>query len=305
MHPTGKKIYCDEDVLGGASSAMIYLLLAILFGTLIGHVFKLRDRLGTSTFPILLVNYVAALLISAVQVDNFDFGTRPAGAAGLAVSLGLLFVLCYVLMNHTIGKLGVSISVSLTRLSAVLPTVGSMLLFGEEVRMLQIPGLLLAFLSLPLSAQELPNRGNIRRLLHGGLGWGLLLFLAMGINDFIFKLKGEFFLSVDHSTFLLLVYAVALALCSLVVYRRKLMITRTAVWLGIVLGGVNYATATSIMAAMEVLPGMLAYPINGIGVILLTSVSSVILWREKLQRHNYIFVAAAVVAIWLINIRGV
>jgi drug/metabolite transporter (DMT)-like permease len=218
------------------------------------------------------------------------------------VTLGFLFVICYDLMNLTIRKLGVSISVSLTRLSAVMPTVGSILLFGEQVQLVQLPGLVLAFVALPLSAEELPARSNIRRLFHGGLGWGLLLFVAMGLNDFVFKLKGEYFRSVDHSTFLLVVYIVALILCTLEVIRRRIAITRPAIYLGIGLGVVNYATAATLMAAMEVLPGMLAYPINGVGVILLSSISSLFLWKERLKRHNYVFVVLAVVAIWLINV---
>ena len=281
---------------------MVYLLSAIVFGTLIGHIFKLRDRVGSSTYAILLVNYIVAIGISAVQVRNMDFGPRPIGAVSLAVSLGVLFVLCYALMNHTIRKLGVSISVSLTRLSAVLPTLGSILLFGEQVKLLQVPGLVLAFAVLPLSAQELPSRSNIRRLLHGGLGWGLLLFFAMGVNDFIFKIKGELFRSVDYSSFLLVVYLVAFTFCLFEVLRRRISISRSAVLLGTALGAVNYATAASIMAAMEVLPGMFAYPINGVGVILLTSVTSLFLWREKLRSHNYIFIVGAVLAIWLINL---
>ncbi len=281
---------------------MVYLLSAIFFGTLIGHIFKLRDRIGTSTYAILLVNYVVAIIIAAVQVRNLDFGAEPVGAVSLAVSLGLLFVLCYVLMNHTIRKLGVSISVSLTRISAVLPTVGSILLFGEEVGGMQTPGLVLAFLALPLSAEELPSRKNISRLFRGGLGWGLLLFVAMGINDFIFKLKGEYFRGVDHSTFLLVVYIVAFLLCLTEVVRRRIPIGPSAILQGTALGAVNYATATSIMAAMEVLPGMLAYPINGVGVILLSLLSSLIIWKERLRSHNYAFIVAAVLAIWLINL---
>lgn len=281
---------------------MLYLLSAIFFGTLIGHIFKLRDRLGSSTFPILFVNYIVALLISAVQVRDLDFGPHPLGSISLAILLGVLFVLCYLLMNKAIRQLGVSIAVSLTRLSAVLPTLASILLFSEHVEMLQIPGLILAFLSLPFSAQELPRRSNIRRLFHEGLGLGLILFVAMGVNDFVFKVKGEFFLDVDHSTFLLVVYFVSLLLTASQVYHRRLPIKKHSIALGIGLGVVNYGAAVSIMAAMEVLPGMIAYPLNGVGVIFLTTVTGLFIWKERLKPHNYIFIAAASIAILLINL---
>ena len=279
---------------------MINLIFASLCVATIGHLFRLRERLAYSVFPMLAANYLLAVTISFVRMESYSELLLPSGAVVLAVSLGALFIICYLLMNYVITKLGISLTVSLSRLSLVIPTLGSIFLFSEAVTGTKLPGLIIAFLILPFSAKEIPDRENIRRLLHGGLGWGLLMFLLFGLNDFIFKLKGEFYRGVDNNAFLVYVYLISFILSLLFIKMRRSKVSLSTLGLGLLFGCVNYLAAHFFLLAVEELPGMLAYPLNGILIILITTTSSIFIWRERLKRHNLLFLAGAIVAIWLL-----
>jgi drug/metabolite transporter (DMT)-like permease len=247
-----------------------------------------------------MVNYIVALSISSIRSASFSLAETPVGSFMLALTLGALFVVCYALMSHVIEKLGVSLTISLSRLSLVVPTLGSIIVFSEMVSIRQTIGLIIAFAIMPISGQEIPDRTNLKRLFHEGLGWGILLFVLFGINDFVFKLKSELYRDVDTNSFLIVVYLVALAVSIGFILARRLPVTRRAVFLGIILGLVNYCAAVFFMLAVEALPGMLAYPLNGISIIVFTSISSAIIWREKLKPHSYVFMAGSLAAIWLL-----
>lgn len=279
---------------------MGYLFLSVACAVLIGHLFKYREKQGLPIYPILMTNYVVAIVLSIMRSDHFSLSGMSLGASFLAVLLGTLFVFCYALMNLAIPRLGVSITVSLGRLSLVIPTLCSILLFSESVDWKQTIGLVLALAIIPLSGEEIPDRQNLRRLVHGGLGWALVLFFFFGMNDLIFKLKSEFYLSLDTNSFLFVVYIISLLFSILWIRIRKNRITPRTILLGVILGLVNYHAAVFFMKAVELLPGMIAYPLNGISIIVLTSITSAFVWREKLKAHNYLFLGGSLIAIWLL-----
>lgn len=49
------------------------------------------------------------------------------------------------------------------------------------------------------------------------------------------------------------------------------------------------------------LPGSIAYPTLGLGVIVVTTPVSLIFWKEKLRLANYFFLDLSCLAIYLIN----
>lgn len=128
----------------------------------------------------------------------------------------------------------------------------------------------------------------------------MLLFLLFGFNDLIFKLKSEFYLHIDNNSFLIMVYLAALALSILFILARRLPVSGKAVLLGLLLGLVNYCAAATFLEAVQALPGMIAYPLYGIAVIVFTTISSAIIWKERLKPHNYLFMAGSLAAIWLL-----
>jgi multidrug transporter EmrE-like cation transporter len=55
-----------------------------------------------------------------------------------------------------------------------------------------------------------------------------------------------------------------------------------------------------LLFSIQGLPGIVVYPMNGIGIILLSAVTSMIFWKERLTLSNYIFIVVASIALVLI-----
>jgi drug/metabolite transporter (DMT)-like permease len=244
---------------------------------------------------------------------------------GLGVVIGILFVCSYVLMVLSIRRLGVTIPISLMRLSAVLPTFGSILFFAEVPNPLQWGGIVLAFLALPLASTEWLSLSNLVEVLQNGFGWGLLLFGVFGITNFIFKIQLEVAPLHNPYHFLAVLFPVAFFVSCFMLLRYKTFTTQTGMepradvttydeitpqssqrilLAGLILGTLNVFSNYFFMRSLQQFPGIVVYPVNGIGIILLSAITSLLLWQERLSKKNYVFIVLASLALFLIYPRS-
>lgn len=251
-------------------------------------------------FGLFAVNYLIGSLVAYWGCDEtlWEYFLPPLILLGLL--LGILFVSSYVLMVLSIKKLGVTIPVSLMRLSAVLPTFGSIVFFAEIPEPLQLTGIALAFLSLPLASQERLVLNNVSKIFHNGFGWGLTLFVVFGITNFIFKIQYEKIPLENPYHFLVIIFPIAFLVSGIMVYRQKIPFTKVSLGLGTALGIINLFSSYFFMKALQQFPGIVVYPINGIGIILGSALTSIFLWKERLTGTNYVFIATASLALLMI-----
>ncbi len=279
---------------------MIFLLLSITCSVIIAHLFKYAEEQAIPMFGLFAVNYLVG---SFVAFWGCSPGFRQQLSSPLLILgalVGVLFVCSYVLMVLSMKKLGVTIPVSLMRLSAVLPTFGSMVFFAEIPEPLQVLGITLAFLSLPLASQDKLLLKSIPEIFHNGFGWGLMLFVVFGITNFAFKMQRELISLSNPYHFLVIIFPAAFLVSGIMVLRQKIVFTKIIVGLGIILGIINLFSSYFFMEALQSFSGIVVYPINGIGIILGSALTSIFLWKERLTGTNYIFIALASVALLMI-----
>jgi len=70
---------------------------------------------------------------------------------------------------------------------------------------------------------------------------------------------------------------------------------------GLVLGTLNVLINLLLLGALEQLPGAIVFPVSSAGGVLLVTVSSAFLWRERLGRVVLSGVAVSMLALALIN----
>ena len=121
------------------------------------------------------------------------------------------------------------------------------------------------------------------------------------MTDFLFKLQKEHFPVGNLYEVLVVIFGTAFFIGSTAVIVRKERISVPVVLSGALLGVLNMFAAYFFMSAIGVLPGVVVFPVNGIGVILLSTLVGVLVWKEKLAVRNYIALALAVAALLFLS----
>jgi len=220
---------------------------------------------------------------------------------GLSVFIGSMYVLSLWLFHKAISADGLALSTTLMRLSSALPTLGSLLIFREGSSPLQAAGIALAFLSLPLAGKEPLHIQKSGQRLSSGITWGLLLFGAYGVTDFTFKIQAELIPGTHPQAFMTGIFGTALLITLPGLFRKPQPSTTTLLW-GALLGAANMLATYFWIRTLAVLPGAIAYPTLGVGVITLSTLAGLVIWKEKLRPANALFLILASLAILLINI---
>ena len=159
----------------------------------------------------------------------------------------------------------------------------------------------LAFCCLPLASKEPFHFGKAGKEAWNGTIWGLLLFAVYGMTDFMFKVQAELASLADPSGFMIIIFGSALILTGSQLLKAPLPSGPCLFW-GVVFGTTNVLATYFWIRALAHLPGSVAFPTLGLGVIALTTMASLLVWRERLRLANYAFLALAGVAVCLINL---
>jgi drug/metabolite transporter (DMT)-like permease len=279
---------------------MLFLALAVLSSAAVANLIRFGESRRMPVMTLFAANYlVAAALSFAGGGLSVEKGGVPR-LLGLGVPFGALFIGCFVLLMYAVKRSGLVVPVSLMRIAAVLPTLGSILVFGEQPGVFRLAGIALAFAALPLAAPAPLSRTELRRFMRGGVGWGLLLFLAFGATEFLFKVQKEALPVGDLFDLLGFIFGTAFVIGAVSAILRRERPSPAVLLTGAALGVCNMLSTLFFMQALRALPGSVVYPVNGIGVIALAALSGVLFWRERLAPRTMGFLAASAVALLLI-----
>jgi len=278
-------------------NSISFLILSIAFSSGVAITMKVANARQLNIGQFLAVNYLVCSAGLLSWGAWRTIGMNSIFIWSLGIFVGIMYVLCLWLFNRAIEAGGLALSTTLMRLSAALPTLGSLLLFAEQATPFQILGIVLAFVCLPLASKEPLSLGHAWR----GMIWGLLLFAAYGLTDFAFKVQAELEPAADPDAFIATIFGTALVL-TLPQFFKSSPPTRQCLLWGFVLGIANVLATYFWIRALAQIPGSVAFPTLGLGVIVVTTVASLVIWKERLRPVNWAFLGLACAAVLLINL---
>lgn len=291
---------------------MIYLLGSIFLASVIFLIFKLFGKYGIRNLPAIVVNYFTA------GIFGFTLLNFPVQWSELlkndwfpyAVGIGFGFIFIFNLMAITTQKLGASASSITVKMSVVIPIIAAFFLYGDEISFLKLSGIVLALLGIYFSnkKEKIKEPGNKWLLL-----LPLILFLGGGALDTLLKYVEETFIGSENKDIMLLTPSIFLSAGSfgLVVLLIKGMtnknnfrISLKDAGFGFALGIVNYGSIFCLVSALNFSDweSSMIFPINNVGVVLVTVISSVLLFQEKLTKINKIGIGISMLAILMIAV---
>ncbi len=280
---------------------MIYLLASILSSVLIAVIIRINESGNLDRLGIMLFNYLIATALGLLLSGKTVFSAAGLSVVPLSFLSGFFFVSAFLVYMLSVRRMGLAVPVTVTRLSVVIPVVGSLLFFSESLNFVQVVGLAAALIAIYLfSRKNSPQNSSPEK--HRIL-LPLLLFLLIGMGDFSLKIfQGNFPDSLMLS-FIISVFAVSSVYTLILVICRKVRIDLPTIAGGILLGIPNFFSAYFILKVLRVFPGAIAFPLNNIGIILLSTFAGIIFWKEKLNRRSVAAICIAVAAVILMNIQ--
>jgi len=293
---------------------MHFLFLCILSSTAIFTVFKSIDRFQVPTFPVIVINYLAATLMGfLINTDRVNFqGIVRADWLPVSIIIGILFIVMFFLVATSTQKAGISITTVASKMSVIFPITFSLILEPSD-HLTLIKGLaIFATLSGVALTVYKPRKVTLDLTV---VTIPLILFVGMGIVDSLVKFAQFRFVGDTETALFSAVLFLNAFLSGILVllftrkFRRSFFDPRIWAW-GVLLGGVNFGSVFFLVRALNFesrlqsgLDSSVIFGINNIGIVGLSVIIGLWVFREHLRPLNWLGVIISAIALLLFILR--
>lgn len=277
---------------------MISLILTILFTIIFFPLLKEFSIRKIDTQQAITFNYITASVLGLLFCpDSINLKIIAASNWILpTIGLGVFFIVVFNITAITTQKLGISIGSMASKMSLIIPVLGSYLLQkNTSITTIQVIGIFLALSSIYFTFRKSEKHTYPITI-------AVILFFGAGILDSTINFIQNNYLitKTDHSFFIITVFLVAFLVGVL-----KILFTNTKVKLrnvlaGISLGVPNYFSIYFLLKSLEQLGGIIVFPVLNIAVVLLSAIISWYFYQENMSKLNWFGVLLACLSIMLV-----
>ncbi|WP_222536566.1 DMT family transporter [Pedobacter polysacchareus] len=282
---------------------MIYLIISIFCSVTVAVLLKLARRYKINILQAITWNYLFAIALSFFFFKPSITELTTAKISPVYLGLGVLLPVVFWFLGASIRSIGIAKTDIAQRLSLFISILAAYFLFGDQFNTLKIFGLFFGFAAIIFTLYRKSNAPAAG----GNWIYPLLVFLGFGFIDILFKqiaqIKG-----LAYTSSLILTFAIAFILSLLgIIYlsvfkKQKLELVNFAC--GAILGLFNFGNILFYLKAHRAMaenPSTVFAAMN-IGVIILGTLVGIFLFKEKLNKLNYVGLALALIAIIFITL---
>ena len=262
-------------------------------------------------FLVAAVNYTLAAVLASLWAFlrggwDFDAPTLIFGAVqGFQYAATMIGV--YLLLVRS----GVGVTFIVLRLTVVVPTLSAIVFFGERPSAAAIGGLILMLISIPLLVgPRSAVRGPRSRWYWPSVA---LMMVVTGAGLTASKAFNELSTPDRAPDFVMFSFLVSVPVALAIFAMRRRFQARTPplrqsfatagpLATGAAMGLCNVIQLAFLVAALELIPGTIAFPIQTSASVLLTTAAGVIVWRERHGPIVWAGVAAALAGMVIVNL---
>lgn len=284
---------------------MGYLFFSILSSTLILVTFRYFERFKINSFNAIVMNYFTASVLGFLLANN-EGNFQNSGVNDwfvMAVIIGIMFALMFNVVAATTQKAGITIASIAAKMSVVIPMVFSILYYQEPVTFLKISGIVLAPIALTLTLVKNDLNPAIKKYL-----WlPVIMFLGVGITDAVIKYTQQDILKGGNiflfSAYLFIISFTVSFLTKITIkskYRKET--TGKDIIGGVLLGIFNFGSLFFFIQALRYsgLDSSLVFAINSIGIVLISVLAGILLFKEKLTTLNWSGIILAIIILYIL-----
>ena len=284
---------------------MIYLILTILLTSLFVIFFKIFPRYNINALQAIVVNYWTCVITGCLFLGRFPVNTEGLHEPWLpwAIGLGCGFFMVFNLLAYCTRLDGITTTTIANKLSLVIPVLFSFFLYHESAGIMKIAGIVLAIPAVYLTSKVKGEENKAPSLF-----WPVVLFIGSGLLDTTVKYVEQAYLdNVEKQTvfpiYVFLTAASASAITLLVlVLMKKIKLQGRNIIAGILLGIPNYFSLYYLVLLLHsgFLHSSAAIPVANIGIMLVSAMAALILFKEKATMNRIIGLLLSLIAILLI-----
>lgn len=284
--------------------ALLFLILSILCSTLINLIFRWFKTYEIDKLQAIVINYFVCFIIGFLfSADKQLFSYLGELWFSYCILLGFLFVAIFLAMAYTTDKISISVNAVSSKMAVVVPVLFAYFYVGEAISIWFIIGLVLSLISIFLISVKanfiIPKKYY---------ALPLIVFLGSGIIDTSLKIVQQNFdkqvdlASLSYSIFLGAVFAGTVVYS---IYHRfnYSNIALKHIKAGIILGIPNYFSIWFLLSAIQAfnLKSAFVFGINNVSIVLLSTLLSVVIFKEHLSSRNKWGLAMAAISILIIS----
>lgn len=198
----------------------------------------------------------------------------------------------------------VSVAVMLANFGMLIPVIASCIAFGERPSAYRITGIVLMMAALAIMAKKSPNVKNSVK----GLGFALFGMLANGAGLTVSKFFAKSDVGGENLSFVAASYALSAIICAAVYLlyfvRRQKRGTKLGKRFVLISAGVGASLAAFLTVntyAAKVVDGSFHFPAHSILSTLLSMLSGVLLFHDRLSKRQLVAFIVGIAAVALIN----
>lgn len=279
---------------------MLFLLLALLSSSVLAIVLKYLN--SSYAYGVYFVNYVTCALLAFATMQPKSLYNGDVAPLWLGAIAGFFYLASLAANGYSIHKNGAILSSVFTRLGVLVPILLSVAVFGERPTLVQVLGVVLA-VAAAVVMNGLPNKEETSPAAKSIYLLPLVLTLLLnGTSDSMSKIFTQLGRRQDDGLFVFYIFLFAGLFTLVLLIKERQTITRRDIFFGVLVGIPNFLSSRLLLVALTELPAFLVYPSYSVGVILVISLASFFLFRERLNRRQLGAVGMILAALVLLNL---
>jgi len=283
---------------------MLLFAICILLNAQIGVVFKLFHRFELDTLTAIVVNYFTCVIVGSFFLGQFAIPSDLFSKSWSfhALILSTMFPTIFFLYSKAVNTSGVGISTIFQKISLIAPAIVAVMIFNEPLSLLKGFGIGVAILSLFLLQY---TKGVSFKT--EGLKYLILVFLgSCFIDTYLYLLEAYEIAPNGDIEFVstLFFFAGLFGLIYLFIssFKQKRKVQIKDFIGGVMLGIPNFFSIYLILYLLGAgWNGSTVFPVNNVGVLLLSVIFGVLFFKEKINTTKLIGICLAILSIYLIT----
>lgn len=291
---------------------MFDLLATIVLNSVLFTLFKLFPKYGVDQLQAIVVNYVVCVATGSTFMGHFPVSQESLHAPWFpfSVVMGIGFVTVFNLIAWRTRVDGMTVTTLTNKLSLVIPVLAAFLLYNDRLNIGKIAGVLL---SLPAVYFTTRYSGE-REAGHQSYFWIVVLFLSSGLLDTFVKYAEHRHLHSEAAqrAYTIHVFGVAAIAGAMFTAATRPVSALVAglgrnILAGIALGIPNYFSLYFLIRMLHngFLQSSAAFPVNNIGILLLSALIAMAFFKEPVNRWRILGLVLSVLSIILIAVSDI